>query len=183
MKSTNPTPLALIHRRGSALWWLGLGLFVLLALPYRAAFALASDADQPILIAADSVDIDDRKGTSIYRGNVVIRQGSMRLNADEVTVFQQGRKAEKFIAVGKPVQFRQKQENNAPDFQGQALRAEYVTASEELTLIGNALLFQGKDSFRSDRIIYDRINALVKGGASAEGKQRVQVTIEPKSGS
>ena len=45
-------------------------------------------------------------------------------------------------------------------------------------MIGNAVLFQGKDSFRSDRITYDRKSGILKGGTSAQGKRRVQVTIE-----
>ncbi|OQX44175.1 MAG: lipopolysaccharide transport periplasmic protein LptA, partial [Candidatus Sedimenticola endophacoides] len=49
--------------------------------------------------------------------------------------------------------------------------------SEILYLIGDAVLSQGKDSFKSDRITYDRVKAVVKAGASAKGKQRVRATI------
>jgi lipopolysaccharide export system protein LptA len=49
-----------------------------------------------------------------------------------------------------------------------------------LYLIGNAVLTQGKDTFKSDRIAYDRKKSLIKGGTSAKGKQRVRVTIKSK---
>ena len=142
------------------------------------ALALSSDKDQPILIEADSADIDDRQGVSIYRGNVVVRQGSAVLNADQVTVQHPGKKAKKFIAVGKPVKYRQRQDGDKPDIRAEALQAEYFTESEELIMIGNAVLYQGKDSFRSDRITYDRKSGILKGGTSAKGQRRVQVTIE-----
>jgi lipopolysaccharide export system protein LptA len=56
---------------------------------------------------------------------------------------------------------------------------EYDTNKDEITLIDNAVLFQGEDTFRSDRIVYDRANGLVKAGASAQGKERVKITITP----
>ena len=45
-----------------------LALMLILAGP--ATFALESDKQQPIELAADSVDIDESKGVSIYRGDV-----------------------------------------------------------------------------------------------------------------
>ena len=41
-----------------------------------ALWALASDREQPITVEADGVEINDRTGVSVYKGNVVIRQGS-----------------------------------------------------------------------------------------------------------
>ena len=48
--------------------------------------ALESDLEQPIMIEADSLEIDDREGTSLYRGNVDIRQGTIHITADSVKV-------------------------------------------------------------------------------------------------
>ena len=47
-----------------------------------AVMAMTGDREQPIHIEADSVDIDDKKGVSIYRGNVRMTQGSIVLTAD-----------------------------------------------------------------------------------------------------
>jgi lipopolysaccharide export system protein LptA len=63
---------------------------------------------------------------------------------------------------------------------GRALRAEYEMDSDTVTMIGEAILIQGEDTFRSDRIIYDRAKAVVKAGASAQGKKRVKISIRPK---
>ena len=61
----------------------------------------------------------------------------------------------------------------------EALRMEYQADKDEITLIDQAVVFQGTDTFRSDRILYDRINARVKAGASAKGKERVKIHITP----
>jgi lipopolysaccharide export system protein LptA len=143
------------------------------------AFALESDRQQPIELAADSVDIDEGRGVSIYRGNVDLRQGTMEVLADVVTVHQTNRRPVKIVAEGRPVKFKQQSEKGP--VRGEALRAEYAVDSENLVLIGEAVLVQGKDSMRSDRIVYDRERAVVKAGAAAQGKQRVRISIEAPS--
>lgn len=141
------------------------------------ATALPNDKDQPVEIEADSVDINESEGTSVYQGSVEIKQGSIRLKADKVTVIQRGKKPSRFLAEGRPVQFRQLESEQNGYVTGRARRAEYQLSSEELFLIGDAVLTQGKDSFKSDRIVYDRVRARLKAGAAAKGKQRVKITI------
>ena len=50
-------------------------------------FALSTDKDKPIELEADSANLDDKKGISIYRGNVILTQGSTKLNASELTLY------------------------------------------------------------------------------------------------
>ncbi len=177
MQSTNPPGT---RSRGLGRWRPGWLAFLLLSMAPVWALAASQNEDQPILIEADSADIDDRQGVSVYRGNVEVRQGTSVLTADQVTVQHPDKKAQKIIAVGKPVKYRQRQEGGKPDIRAEALQAEYFVDSEELVMIGNAVLYQGNDSFRSDRITYDRKSGMLKGGTSAKGKRRVQVTIEAK---
>lgn len=151
-------------------------LALLLMLAGPVALALESDKEQPIELAADSVDIDESKGVSIYRGDVDVRQGSMQLRADVVTVHHNKRKPSKVVAEGRPAKFRQS--STKGPVKGEARRVEYEVGSENLVLIGDAVVVQGKDSMRSDRIVYDRVKSVVKAGAAAKGKQRVRITIE-----
>jgi lipopolysaccharide export system protein LptA len=154
-------------------------LAVTLALLLAAASlaALEGDRERPIELAADSVDIDEGRGVSIYRGDVDLRQGSMRLQADVVTVHQRGRRPARVEAEGRPVRFTQ-QSARGP-VKGEARRMEYDIDSENLVLQGDAVLVQGQDSMRSDRIVYDRERAVVKAGAAADGRQRVRISIQP----
>ena len=152
-------------------------LMLITVLLCGASQALESDREQPIELAADSVDIDEGKGVSVYRGDVDLRQGTMRLLADVVTVHQVGRRPEQIVAEGRPVKFYQ-QSTDGP-VKGEARRVEYAVGSENLVLIGDAVLVQNQDSMRSDRIVYDRVKSVVKAGAAAQGKQRVHISIEP----
>ena len=165
--------------RASSFW------IALLVLAFGTAsergLALSSDKDQPIELEADGVELDEGRGISIYRGDVELNQGTMRLNADQLTVTHAGTRPTKIVAEGRPVRFRQLPDDSKQFVYGRAQRAEYGIDSEELVLIGNARLEQGDDSFQSDRIVYDRINARIKAGAAAEGKERVKITISPST--
>ncbi len=160
-----------------------LTLTLLVCLPL-ASIALESDVDKPIEVEADSVQIDEGtdKGNSksIYKGNVVLIQGSIRLTADKVTVIQNANKSDQIQAVGNPVRITQDSQNGKKPIKGHSSRMEYFVDSDMLYLIGNAVLTQDKDTFKSDRIAYDRKQSLIKGGASAQGKHRVRVTIKSK---
>jgi lipopolysaccharide export system protein LptA len=164
MNSTNP------------LWWLTLLLCLLCT---NNALALSGDRDQPMTLEADSVSIDEGTGVSLYEGNVVITQGSLKLWADRLWIHRREGKTEKLISEGAPTRFRQLTDEQQ-EVKGQALRAEFYVDRDELLLFDEAVLEQGADRFRSDRIVYNRANAQVRAGASAEGKQRVQVIIEPR---
>jgi lipopolysaccharide export system protein LptA len=153
---------------------------ILLALLFTfscGAHALSSDKDQPIELAADSVDVDEGKGVSVYKGNVDLRQGSMKLLADTVSIKQQGRKPNHITAIGS-VRFSQK-DDRGRTIKARANKAEYEVNSEVLELTGKASLTQGGDTMHSDRIVYDRVKHKVRAGAAAEGKQRVRITIQP----
>jgi lipopolysaccharide export system protein LptA len=157
--------------------WLGLLLCCLVA----AVQGLESDREQPIYIEADGVEIDEKSGTSLYQGNVLLTQGSIEITAGKVAVTQAGEEDQgQIVAEGNPVTFRQAAEDEGRSVKGRAKRIEYDTDSEMLLMVGDAELVQGGDTFASDRIAYDRARSVVKAGAAAEGKQRVRMTILPK---
>lgn len=156
-----------------------LGLFLIFANP---AFALESDQQQPLYLEADNAELDEAKHLSLYSGNVIVRQGSLEIRADQVTIHHaEDKRPELVIAIGKPATYKQAIEGEEKPVQAEALRMEYQADKDELTLIDQAVVFQGTDTFRSDRILYDRINARVKAGASANGKERVKIHITPPS--
>jgi lipopolysaccharide export system protein LptA len=155
---------------------LGLSLLAV-ALPTS---ALDEDAEQPLYLEADDADLDDLKAISVYTGNVIIQQGSLQIRADEVTIHHlENRQPEKIIAIGTPATYRQELEGEEEQVRAEALRMEYVTEKDEITLIEKAIVYQGEDTFRNDRIVYDRANARVKAGTSVQGKERVKILINP----
>ncbi len=152
-------------------------LLLLFLLPLTAS-ALESDKNKPIYIEADSVEIDNGKGVSVYQGNVDVTQGSIHFTADKVVVTRNEGKSDHIRATGNPVTFKQELEGKKEPVRGRSRAVEYDTDSEMLHMIGDSVLYQGKDSFKSDRITYDRTKSLVRAGASAKGKQRVRISIE-----
>ena len=155
---------------------------LLLTLLYTSvAPGLSTDRDQPIHLEADSVEIDEATGLSVYKGNVIITQGSLKLWTDTMWIHRRDGKTEKIIAEGDPARFRQLMDDTQEEVKGRAARLEFFLDQDELHLTGEAVLEQDQDQFRSDRIIYQRSKSLVKAGTSAEGSERVHVVIEPDS--
>ena len=154
-----------------------LALSSLLVMP--SAYALPTDRDQPIQIEADRVDIDEGKGVAIYRGKVVVTQGSIHMTADTVTITGSRAKADKIVAEGAPVTFRQTLDKERGVVNAEAKRAEYFTDEDTLILLNQARIWEGEREFRSDRIEYNRVKGTLKAGQveGAPGGKRVSATI------
>ena len=61
-------------------------LFFVTLLPMFST-ALETDREQPIKIQADSAIVDETRGASVYKGSVIITQGTLEVTADEVEIF------------------------------------------------------------------------------------------------
>lgn len=155
-------------------------IFLLTLLFSVNCWALSTDKDQPVSIEADSVDIDETRETAIYNGNVILVQGSINLKAGKVIVYNFQSDNARIVATGNQVNFSQKQDKSPDLVKGRANKAEYGINSARLELTGKASLVKGKNTFRNDKIIYDREKAIVKAGTSAKGKERVKITIGGK---
>ena len=73
------------------------GLFLLMC--SAVAPALESDRSQPIRIQADAAMVDEKKGASIYQGDVIITQGTLEVTADEVEIYTADNEVIQIIAV------------------------------------------------------------------------------------
>jgi len=142
----------------------------------QGARALESDSEQPMYIEADQVEVREEQGLSLYAGNVLITQGSLRLSADEVTVHhREDRRPRQIIARGAPARLSQRLDNSEDELQAVARRMEYDVESDTLTLIEQAELIQGADRVSGERILYDRARAQFRAG----GGGRVRITLTP----
>jgi lipopolysaccharide export system protein LptA len=131
-------------------------------------------------LEADSLSVDDASGVVLYEGSVEVTQGSLKLWADRVWIHRRQGKTEKIIGEGSPVRFRQIMDKEGEEVRGESRRVEISVEKDEMLMIDDALLEQGSNRFQNDRIIYNRGKAVVKAGTSAQGRQRVQVVIQPK---
>ena len=147
-------------------------------------FASTEDTQQPITIEADHAVLDEQKQTSVYSGNVILRQGGIEVNADTITVYAKDGQLQRIIAEGNPVQYRQHKEQEE-DIHGVSRRMEYEAEIKRLVLSNGAELWQGKNHFSGERIQYDpneeRVVATSGPNGIDEGKQRVQITLQPRT--
>ncbi len=145
------------------------------------AFALSSDRNQAITIHSDSAERDEIKGTTTYSGNVVMQQGSMRIDAEEVVIVNDKSKVTQIVATGNPARYQQKPSADDGPVVAQANRLEYNIAQDTLHLIDNALLQQEGTSLSGNRIDYDVKKSVVKAGGDASQNERVKMVIPARS--
>lgn len=143
-------------------------------------WALESDPDQPITIDSNTATYDDVTATSIYTGNVISVQGSIRVNSDKLVVYFVDGDAEKLVFTGNKAKFKQTPSPGADDITGEALTGEYYPKKNLLLLIKEATVWQGNATYTSDLIEYDSKRSIVKAGDKASDAKRVHVLIKPK---
>ena len=121
----------------------------------------------------------------MYKGRVVINQGTLRISGDTATVhYDQNQDLTTLIVVGQPAHFQQKVEDQREYQQATAKRMEYHADKNVVILLGDARSWQGQDQIRGDRIVFDtvhnRVQADARESAKASGSSRVRITIMPK---
>ena len=171
-----------------------LSIILLLTFAWQITFALSTDNDQPIEIEADSAELDEIKNVSIYRGNVIVTRGSIRMTGDKMTVYNtEDDDLEILIMEGRPATYRQLPDDSSVYNEAEALRMEHYELKDLVILIDEALVTQENLRFSGKRIEYDTLNSRVKawsspkdkqsaGASTTSGKkQRVKIIIKPKN--
>jgi lipopolysaccharide export system protein LptA len=156
---------------------IGLGLL----LSVRVAFGLENDAEQPIYIDSDNAVYDEKGQTSTYTGNVVAKQGSIKIDADKLVVFLRDGAIIKLVATGKPSKFEQLPAVGKEKMYGEGLVNEFYPEKNLLVFMQNASVWQGDAKQSSERIEYDTKNSLLKAGESSSDGKRVHSVIKPKA--
>ncbi|MEZ5542991.1 MAG: lipopolysaccharide transport periplasmic protein LptA [Pseudomonadota bacterium] len=145
------------------------------------AWALASDRNQPIQIEADRATLDEKAGLSVYEGNVVMQQGTLKLRGRRMAVQVRDNQVESITLDGAPASFMQRPDGGATDQHAEADHIEYITADQQLILRGNAQIRQSdKERFSSNRIIINLRDNTVSAGGSSSGS-RVRITLQPEA--
>lgn len=159
-------------------------LLVCLCLPLQ-ALALSTDKDHPMKIEADRVDIDDEKGVSTFRGNVVMTRGSILIKGDVVVVYRDEQKdLDKIHSTGNLAHFQQRPDGKPDDVVAEGRELFYDALKEVLIIRRQGNVIQGGDIFRGEHIVYDskRDTVEARGGKTDDGegkKGRVQMTLQP----
>ncbi|EHM49442.1 MAG: lipopolysaccharide ABC transporter substrate-binding protein LptA [Yokenella regensburgei] len=119
------------------------------------ALALTGDTDQPIHIESDTQSLDMQGNIVTFTGNVVVTQGTIKINADKVVVTRpEGEKGKEVIdGFGNPATFYQMQDSGKP-VKGHASKMHYELQNDFVVLTGNAYLEQLDSNITGDKITY-----------------------------
>ena len=156
----------------------------LLALLPTFSHALESDREQPIKIQADAAIVDETNGSSVYKGNVIISQGTLKVTANEVEIFTAAGEVIQIIATtdkdSAMLAHYQQQINEAMEMVvADAQKIIYLIQEERLHLSGDARLQKVQDLFTGQLLSYDLERGIVNLN-SLGGSDRVNMTITPK---
>ena len=118
-------------------------------------FALTDDNKKPVTISANSQEFFIEEDRIKFNGEVLVVQGSINLNANELTIINAGNKGNEIIrAIGSPAKFKQLQEDGTTIY-GFAELMEYDFKTKQILFHKNAQVLQDKNSISSNKIYYN----------------------------
>jgi lipopolysaccharide export system protein LptA len=131
---------------------------------YAAPGQVRHNSDAPIDFSAQSIELQDRANRAILTGGVTIRQATMTLTANRVTVAYTGQ-----VASGSPQASRLDAAGGVtvtrPDQTAKSTYAVYDVNQRVVTMIGNVTLTQGTNRLSGGRLSID----LDTGRATIDG--------------
>jgi lipopolysaccharide export system protein LptA len=141
--------------------------------------AMTEDSNQAIVVESDSAERNEKTGLTHYSGNVFIRQGSMAIDADKVTVHYQDNRVNKIVCTGNPASYQQLS-NNGGTVLARADTIEYLPIEKVVNLKTDASLSRNGTLIKGDTINYDLSKGTWKAkGDNKSNQKRIQLVIPP----
>ncbi len=157
-----------------------LSSFLLASSPGVLAQAPTPDEEQPVHISANSLDAQEKKGISIYKGNVIVTQGSLTLKGDEIMVKHPNNQLQTVKSTGQPASFKRFSQTDQSWLKGKANLIEYDALNKTVLLVGNAQVEQpGQHLIKGPKLFYDMANQTLKAQSTEQEKGRISVTFNP----
>ena len=139
---------------------------------------LPDDRLQAIEITADRAERNEREGFTLYTGTVVLVQGSLRVEADRLTIFHDRENADRIVAQGEPALLQQRPALDKELVVASANRIVYMRSREMVLLQQAASIEQEGAIVSGDSIRYFMAEQRVQADATPDdGNARVQVFI------
>jgi len=147
-----------------------------------AAQALPEDTQQEIRISSDKASLDREKGLIVYTGNVKMKQGTLSIEADKVTLIRNEQGLQKVTAKGQPAKYEQVLSENEDKTHAYGNTIIYRTDIEKLTLIENAGLEKSGNLFTGEKIVYSIKDQQVQADGQSQEKSggRIKMVIQPQ---
>ncbi|MEX1222854.1 MAG: lipopolysaccharide transport periplasmic protein LptA [Idiomarina sp.] len=140
-----------------------------------------NDFSQPIKINADDESFDIKQNLAIFTNNVVIQQGTLRIEADKLVAERdRERQVEVFVATGAPATYQQQLEDGSL-IQAQANEIRYDQLNQILTLTGNAEVNQNDSLVRGGVLRYDFNAQVLTSERGEDDNEQVETIIMPRN--
>lgn len=142
------------------------------------AGALPEDRSQPIRVTADSAV--QQAGTVTYKGAVVIVQGTLKIEADRVTVDHVDGRVQKMTAIGQPARLQQQPEPGGGLVRARAETIIYFQSENRAELLRSAQVERDGSTVNGDRIEYQIDSETVRAQGGQQGGGRVEMVLQPE---
>ena len=130
------------------------------------------DTNAPIEVSANSFQADMNAKTGTYVGNVIVKQGDMKLRADRVRVNVINGKPDQIVANGNVV-------FDAPSGNAQGDTGVYDVRPRLITLTGKVILTKAKNVMRGSKLVVNLVTGMAQLGAGGTTGGRVQGLFTP----
>lgn len=136
-----------------------------------------ADFDQEIIIKSQRQAADLKNKIASYLDDVSITQGTLKITADLVQVFQAVKDAETYVAKGDPAIFEQLLADGSKIIL-QANEIVYEPTIHMVTISGNALLQQAGSEVRGSKINYNILTEKLEAESNTD--DTVTTILKPK---
>ena len=143
------------------------------------AAALPDDRYKPINVQANKAEQKntDEITTTVYTGDVVITQGSMKINGERITITSQKGQIQRLVAVGKPARFEQLSSLEKAPIIAHGNTIDYRITRELVVLRDQASIEQDDSLVTGSLINYNITEERVI--ANGNKGERVNIVIPP----
>lgn len=128
---------------------------------------------QTLNIKSQYLLLNEKKGISKYKGNVLFTKNTLTIKADTITLYYDGKKLTKALITGSPADVQHQPDNEAK-VHSQANSMEYFITEDQLILKGQAFVIQGDRHFSGEYIEYDTRQRTI----TAAGEQSSTISKE-----
>jgi len=141
--------------------------------------ALESDRQESLEVSANSTDGTLGDGVTTLKGNVDIRQGTLRITADEAEVKKIDGRVGSVTFRGQPAFLEQEIEEQGL-VQATANVIDYQVASGIVTLTGNADVKHPQYQISGELLTYDLNIQHFQGSSDQDGNGRIHILLDPE---
>ena len=154
-------------------------ILLCLLCPGLPLIALESDRQEPLEVSANSTDGTLGDGITTLRGSVDIRQGTLRITADEAEVKKIDGRVGAVTFRGQPAFLEQEIEEQGL-VQATANVIDYQVASGLVTLTGNADVKHPQYQISGELLTYDLNVQHFQGSGDGNGNGRIHILLDPE---